>query len=708
MVNIKAWLSLALVVVLAGCAQSGNMPTERGTSSNDTNDSLNTLTAKNYPINVPGDATQLKVEIVNGSGDLDLYLNKGSQLSGGTIAELNAAADYISDGPAATEQITVTPSSSVPLSSGTWYAAVLNLNASTTSFTLRVSIDTPDTSTTSSGFTFQKGLWWNSKQPGHGAFLTYVDTGAGKVVFLAFYTYDESGLPTWYLAEGMLTAPTWSATLRKFTWNGSVATPTDVGPVTLEFKDRTHAEMRYTINGKSVSEDIERFALSRDVPDTSYTGLWYQLSKPGFGFGVDTQGVGDSRVEYFVIYFYDAAGQPRWTLTIIPGNVDPSNASTQYPTLMYRGSCPYCTYTPSTSEAAGGISRGYQAATFGSAATQILLPAPLNSAWNMTIPDFTLLSDEVDEDRLELEIAVDLALGIGTLGSDLLGDWLPLIESLLGGGGSSTCPTTTTSQSGTGTAASPLTINITGSFGSGCTGADGSWWSGSFGVNASGTLGVSAITAQVGVTLTDLYRDRIFLGTGTADANLNLTSSGGNLLGGTATISTSGTNQEGVVSGSVNLNLQNLDLSGLLSAGTGSGSLGLEMLLDLLGSSGNIQATFNNLREGANFVNGTASFSALSATRQRVQTNLTTHLGAVIAELTIDPSGNGYVVNSATPASVAGYTVDFEGLKFDESVCETNGVGGSLTVQKGVNKGRFGFDTTPSEACLAYSYQKLP
>ncbi len=97
--------------------------------------------ASNMYIDVGPGATRLRVSVTKGTGDLDLYLKYGNRLQGNTVGQFDADTDFISDGPTADEQIIITPASSPPLRQGRWYIGVLNLNGSTTHFTVTAIVD---------------------------------------------------------------------------------------------------------------------------------------------------------------------------------------------------------------------------------------------------------------------------------------------------------------------------------------------------------------------------------------------------------------------------------------------------------------------------------------------------------------------------------------------------------------------------------------
>ncbi len=135
-VNLSSLIVLVLVIMFTSNAWAG---LENGVPFNT---SINSKTYANFSMVVPDGATGMTVSVTGGSGLLDLYLKYGSPLSASTVGELAADADIHSDGSGADETISITPTSTPALRAGTWYAAVLNLNASKTSFTITATIDT--------------------------------------------------------------------------------------------------------------------------------------------------------------------------------------------------------------------------------------------------------------------------------------------------------------------------------------------------------------------------------------------------------------------------------------------------------------------------------------------------------------------------------------------------------------------------------------
>ncbi len=140
---------LLTFVALSGNARAADVPLTSGTPF--PTSVPGKAIAKNLYIEVPQGSTKLTVTLTNGTGDLDLYLKYGRRLQGDTVNQLDADTDFISDGPTASESIVVTPSSNPPLKAGRWYIGTLNLNSSTTHFTVTASVEMPTSPPPSSG-----------------------------------------------------------------------------------------------------------------------------------------------------------------------------------------------------------------------------------------------------------------------------------------------------------------------------------------------------------------------------------------------------------------------------------------------------------------------------------------------------------------------------------------------------------------------------
>ncbi len=106
-------------------------------------------------------------------------------------------------------------------------------------------------------------LWWNASESGWGISLTQ----QFGIVFVAWYTYDATGKPAWYVAPNCpLVGAGCTSVLYQVTgatpitsaWNEASKMVSPVGSVTIAFADAANGTLNYTINGVSASRVITR------------------------------------------------------------------------------------------------------------------------------------------------------------------------------------------------------------------------------------------------------------------------------------------------------------------------------------------------------------------------------------------------------------------------------------------------------------------
>ncbi len=679
-----------------------------------------TLNPKSYtirPIDVEPSDRSVTVEIINGSGDIDLYVRKGTPAQGSSSSELKINSDFASESPSWQERITINSSTNPPLSAGRWYITIVNLNSQSVSVRVRVSSQTstgtagggsngpggttksqPTSGRTNPNFRPQVGLWYNKSKPGHGVDIEQ----SGSNLAAVWYTYNPDSTPTWYLAIGPYSGQsTWTATLNKYHWNGTSAVASPVGTITLEFKNRTKATFRWNLNGQSGSEPLERFSMADHVPQTNLTGLWYNSSEPGYGYSIDTQG----NTVAIVAYFYDSQGEPRWALNSSQGSVL-SQASV--PAIVFFGPCPNCSGTNFTSAPAGTITRSFSDSTHGTIGVNITLPAPMNSSWSRPASPVTLLSSRVNNQELDLEMAVDEVMGVFSDTGDMLGGLTGDLGSLdLSNIKSSTCPRISYGDLSNLNLSGPMHIPLRVDFGSGCTDNDGNSWSGGISAPINVTLGASSMHLDTSVSVNNLTRNGLFLGSGTTSIVLDLAQSGSSdLLSGTGHINL---NMTGVdhqpLTGQIGLRFTNINIAPLFQTATGSGGLSFTNLLQVVGSSGSIDVNLNNVAQGPDRVSGTISVRSQSQGVGQVDLNLQTSDGPVVGSFTVrqGSSPSDIFVSTVSPATIYNYQVTINNMEVNPSVCEDSPVSGTMDVTKGGNRGRFTFD----RSCLGYTYTGL-
>ncbi|HXS51781.1 MAG TPA: hypothetical protein VN782_04560 [Usitatibacter sp.] len=163
------------------------------------------------------------------------------------------------------------------------------------------------------------GLWWNASESGWGVDFTQ----RRNVIFVAWYTYDASGNPKWYVASNC-TMPVAGAT--SGTCNGSLyevdgptffgtafnpamESVTTAGSMSVVFQDANDAMLTYTLGGQSRTVAITRQPISSGpTPGVDYTDLWWNPSESGWGLAVTQQG----SVMFLAWYVYNGSGKPMW------------------------------------------------------------------------------------------------------------------------------------------------------------------------------------------------------------------------------------------------------------------------------------------------------------------------------------------------------------------------------------------------------------
>jgi len=167
------------------------------------------------------------------------------------------------------------------------------------------------------------GLWWGGpSENGWGI----VFTQRGPNIFAAWFTYDDVGNPTWYVASscaGVGTSAvsgTCSGALYRVNGHaffGVAFTPVTsgnivaVGNLQVTFQSATAAVMSYSLAGRSRTVSIARqpLASGTTLPAINYTDLWWSgPQESGWGISITQQ----YSTIFIAWYVYDAAGRPTW------------------------------------------------------------------------------------------------------------------------------------------------------------------------------------------------------------------------------------------------------------------------------------------------------------------------------------------------------------------------------------------------------------
>lgn len=209
------------------------------------------------------------------------------------------------------------------------------------------------------------GQWYERDRSGHGIDFQRAGTDAAGAEswILTFYTYDQNGLPEWYLAAGTLIDGVFSGaaanaqgiSLLRYRYQQGANPPStpilaESGKIVLDFNqaetsaacnDGTErpaglkAVMRWNLGGQSGAWCMEQLVPQAQRPRPDLTGHWYGPSDSGWGLSLahfNRPGGGQS--VFGVIYYADATGAGRWGLTgadsYVPGTVLPLGQRSGY------------------------------------------------------------------------------------------------------------------------------------------------------------------------------------------------------------------------------------------------------------------------------------------------------------------------------------------------------------------------------------------
>jgi M6 family metalloprotease-like protein len=162
------------------------------------------------------------------------------------------------------------------------------------------------------------GLWWVPAESGWGMSITQ----QAGINFMAWYTYDATGAPLWYVipncpivgygCSGEIYNVSGGAALT-LPWNNPALSVASVGRGTFLFSDADNGRFDFTINGVAGTKQLSRqiYATGTSAPAVDYTGLYWAApanSESGWGVAITQQ----FNVVFVAIYTYDAARKPVW------------------------------------------------------------------------------------------------------------------------------------------------------------------------------------------------------------------------------------------------------------------------------------------------------------------------------------------------------------------------------------------------------------
>lgn len=212
------------------------------------------------------------------------------------------------------------------------------------------------------------GFFYDPRHTGHGIEFSPV-TPTGDLYVLTFYSYDSAGNPEWFQAVGRFTdgkfLPEPDAngnSLQRYTFDPTRPSgqrqqvdPNFRGALRLDFVQASRATtcaaarnfngylavMTFTLGNDSAQEWCMQELIPRSLrPGDDRTGIWYAGSQDsGWGFSLGSLPDGGSGGLFGILYYYDAAGKPRWALSTV-GNLQANSSGDLF---SRNGYCRTCT-----------------------------------------------------------------------------------------------------------------------------------------------------------------------------------------------------------------------------------------------------------------------------------------------------------------------------------------------------------------------------
>ncbi|CAN5396629.1 hypothetical protein BH11PSE11_BH11PSE11_12970 [soil metagenome] len=249
-------------------------------------------------VNSSGGGTTLTVSNP-GSGTLNI---SGITSSSNNFVVASGCSASLAPGASCFVTVTFAPKTAGPVSG----SITIQTNASTSSMQVAVS---------GIGIGPYTGLWWNPNESGWGMSVTQQGTN----IFLAKFTYDGAGIPTWYVVPSCpVTGKSCTGDMYSVTggtslataWNGTAKLVNKVGTGTLAFTDNDNGVFTFTLNGVNGSKTISRqgIATGTTAPAVDYTALWWNPNESGWGVALTQQ----FSMIFVALYTYESNGSPVW------------------------------------------------------------------------------------------------------------------------------------------------------------------------------------------------------------------------------------------------------------------------------------------------------------------------------------------------------------------------------------------------------------
>jgi subtilisin family serine protease len=262
------------------------------------------------------------------------------------------------------------------LQAGRYYAVLGNEGAAAASVRIRV-----DVGFAGAALPVHRGLWEPNSRPGLGQGFDYNWGGTDRA--LIWYTYDEQGQATWYIAGSpSVQGNIWVSDLYRVTNDGAEQQLARVGHVAVTILGEDDALFTFTLFGESGTDRMQPLSAltcpNIEGSPRSYTGIWFRGSDGLGGASV----IVNSATQAQIHYLFDALGVPRWLFAQDLEQPAPTNPT--LPFLQFSGYCAVCSATSVSKGEAGVLSRTFNSQTNGSWTLDYQLQPPLTGAVERT------------------------------------------------------------------------------------------------------------------------------------------------------------------------------------------------------------------------------------------------------------------------------------------------------------------------------------
>ena len=216
----------------------------------------------------------------------------------------------------------------------------------------------------------------------------------GGNAFIIWYTFDEDGLPTFYLSGSEPPDPQssyYTAPLFRFTSNGERQTADQVGEIQIVALSDTLVSYAWMLNGTRNAE-LQIIANGQDCPlvdgrPQPYQGLWFPDGVREGGASV----LATENVEIWIRYYFDEGGQPRWVFG--DGLLEPTlPGGKRLRVDEYRGFCIYCDEEALSFTPVGVMERQFESLTMGREVVEFQSLPPLSQNYSTDRPVTRLTS----------------------------------------------------------------------------------------------------------------------------------------------------------------------------------------------------------------------------------------------------------------------------------------------------------------------------